>query len=118
MKVITSSNLIAADRFMDRYGLSFFNNFVNSISKACMALYRQCFGEEALKKSRMASSLEKYWTYIDKKDKTTCGLGLIPIPGVGSICIYLKNKREKLLEKRISRKSSWTLKVEGLQMMY
>lgn len=94
MKVITSYNLIAIDRFMDRYGLSFINNFANGISKTCMSIYRRLCGEKALQDWRKESPCKHYWTYIDQKKKLTCGLGLIPL--AGSVFIYFKNQREKV----------------------
>lgn len=85
-----STKLENIDRFMDYCGLSCINNLVNSVTKVCMKIYTLCWGEDALKEKCSRSSLNTYWTYIYKKEKSTCALGLIPI--VGSVLILAKKR--------------------------
>lgn len=82
------SHLIAADRFMDRCGLSLVNNLVNSILK----IYLRCTGQECLK----GKGLKHEWSmYVQQKDVASCAAGLIP--GLGTIVIVA---RERFKEKR------------------
>jgi hypothetical protein len=80
---VTLSQLIAADRFMDRCGLSFINNLVNSLLK----IYLRCTGKESL----TGSTLKRDWSiYVKQKDAASCAAGFIPL--LGSILIVAKER--------------------------
>jgi len=80
---ITISHLIAADRFLDRCGLSFINNAVNGILK----IYLRYKEKQCLE----GSSLKQDWSlYVKQKDGASCAFGMIPV--IGSIFIMAMEK--------------------------
>jgi hypothetical protein len=85
---ITSNQLIAIDRFMDRsFVFSVINNVVNLVIKAILNWQAKNASPQEKNKP-----LTNYWTYIAQKDTSTCGLGLIPF--LGSVFILGKNALE------------------------
>lgn len=94
-----SGKLESIDRFMDRYGFGI-NNIVNCVTKIFIKTHHYFFGDSSSGTNKN-TFLNRYWTYIDKKDGLTCGLRIFPIIGIGLVWLKDKLQSEILARKDI-----------------